>query len=85
MNITLWKNQQLNLEDAAQKRAQAHPVPSIRLQESADADFTAAFQRAPKLLQVEQGLLRQILNMGALSAGGLIEKERNTISLRSED
>ena len=79
MNITLWKNQQLNLEDAAQKRAQAHPVPSIRLQESADADFTAAFQRAPKLLQVEQGLLRQILNMGALSAGALIEKERKIL------
>jgi hypothetical protein len=42
MNITLWKNRELNFEDAAQKRAQVHPVPSIRLQENADAGFTAA-------------------------------------------
>ena len=40
----------------------------------------------PKTAAGEQGLLRQILNMGALSAGALIESdERNTISLRSED
>jgi hypothetical protein len=85
MNITLWKNPQLNLEDAAQKRAQARPVPSIPLRANVDADFTAASARAPKLLQVEQGLLRETTDMGALSAGALTEKERNTFLLRSED
>ena len=83
MNITLRNNRQLKLEDAAQKRAQAHPVPSIRLQENADVEITAAPRLDPKPMQAEQGLLRQILNMGALSAGALIEKERNTISLKS--
>ena len=47
MNITLQKNRQPKLEDAAQKRAQAQPVQSIPLQESADADFTAAPPQAP--------------------------------------
>jgi hypothetical protein len=85
MNITLWKYRQLNLEDAAQKHAQARPVPSMRLLANVDADFTEASARAPKRLQVEQGLLRQIPNMGASRTGALIEKERNTISMRSED
>ena len=39
----------------------------------------------PKPLKAEQGLLRQIPNMGASRTGALIEKERNAISLRSED
>ena len=85
MNITLWKNPQLNLEDAAQKHAQERPAPSIRLLENAGADFTAARQADPKRLKAEQGLLRQTIDMGALSAGALIENGRKTISLRSED
>jgi len=85
MNITLGKNPQLNLEDAAQKRAQARPVQSIPLPESDVAGCTAASARAPKPLKAEQGLLRQIPNMGASRTGALIENERNTILLRSED
>jgi hypothetical protein len=46
MNITLRKNPQLNLEDAAQKRAQVHPVPSIRLLESVDVEITVAPRQA---------------------------------------
>ena len=85
MNITMWKNPQLNLEDAARKRAQARLVLSILLLANVDAGFTEALVRAPKPLQVEHGLLRQIPNMGASRTGALIEKERNTILLRSED
>jgi hypothetical protein len=85
MNITLWKNRQLNLEDAAQKHAQARPVPSIPLQANVDAGFTAALRLDPKPLKAEQGLPRQIPNMGASRTGVLIEKERSTISPRSED
>jgi hypothetical protein len=85
MNITLRKNPQLNLEDAAQKRAQARHAQSIPLPESDVADFTAASARALKRLQVEQGLLRPTLDTGNIVIGALIENERNTISLRSED
>jgi hypothetical protein len=55
------------------------------LQANVDAGFTAARQPDPKRLKAEQGLLRQIPDMGASSAGALIENERNTFSLRSED
>ena len=81
MNITPWKNRQLNLEDAAQKHAQARHAPSIPLQANVDAGFTAAPRLDPKPMQAEQGLLRQTTDMGALSAGALTEKER----LRSSD
>ena len=47
--------------------------------------LTAARQADPKRLKAERGLLRQTIDMGALSAGALIENGRNTISLRSED
>ena len=67
------------------KHAQERPAPSIRLLENAGADFTAARQADPKRLKAELGLLRQTIDMGALSAGALIENGRNTISLRSED
>jgi hypothetical protein len=55
------------------------------LQANVDVEITAARRLDPKPLEAEQGLLRQIPNMGASRTGVLIEKERNTISLRSED
>jgi hypothetical protein len=85
MNITLWKNRELNFEDAAQKRAQVHPVPSIRLQKNADADFTEALAQARAALRGERELHRRTCGTENMSAGALIENERNTISLRSED
>ena len=67
------------------KHVQAHPAPSIRLQAKSDVDFTEAGVQVRDQPQVEQGLLRQTPDTDALSAGALIENERNTISLRSAE
>ena len=85
MNIALWKNRKLNLEDVAQKHARAVLVPSVRSLANGDIEFTAAFRQVRAPLKAEQGLLRQIPNMGAIRVGALIEQKRNTILLRSED
>lgn len=55
--------------DAVQKHAQAHPAQSIRLEAKGDVDFMEAGAQVRDQPQVEQGLLRQIPDMGATRTG----------------